>query len=69
MKKLRKTLLLVGLCLGLSGCGTTLDQHLVSGAAIGAGIGVATALATDEDPINGGAIGAGLGIVGGLIAF
>ena len=53
--------------LGLSACGHSTGERLVSGAGIGALGGAGIAAATHGDPLTGALIGGGLGLAAGAI--
>jgi hypothetical protein len=67
---LRKSLLpasLIGITLGLSGCGYTPGQRALSGGAIGAGTGAVIGAVTGTGPAGGALIGGALGAVAGAV--
>ncbi len=57
------------LALGLAGCAglNNTEQRVLSGGALGAGVGAAGAALTDGNPVAGGLIGAGVGAAAGYI--
>ena len=68
--KLRHFLLLitlVGMAVGLAGCGYTPGQRALSGGAIGAGTGAIIGAVTGTGPAGGALIGGALGAVTGAV--
>ena len=66
MRKLAMTIGATAL-LGLSGCGYSTGERVLSGGGIGALGGAGIAAATHGDPLTGALIGGGLGIAAGAI--
>ncbi len=60
-------LMLVGLALGLAGCGYNRGDRAVSGGLIGAGGGAAIGALTGGSPLAGAAIGGAAGALGGAL--
>ena len=57
--------ILLGLALGLAGCGYTPGDRAASGGLMGAGAGAAIAAATGGAPLVGALVGGAVGAVGG----
>jgi len=60
-------LMLVGMALGLAGCGNDPVTRGVSGGLIGAGAGAGIAAVTGGRPATGALIGGGVGAAGGAL--
>ncbi len=58
---------LIGVTLGLAGCGYTPGQRALSGGAIGAGTGAVIGAVTGTGPAGGALIGGALGAVAGAV--
>lgn len=62
-----KKAIIIGLCLGLAGCGYNPGERAVSGGAIGAGTGAIIGAGTGGSASTGALIGGAIGAIGGAV--
>lgn len=67
IRRLVVPLLLVGLALGLAGCGNSPGMRALTGGVIGAGAGAGIAAVSGGKPATGALIGGAVGAVGGAV--
>jgi hypothetical protein len=67
MKTTISAAMVVGLLLGLAGCGNSPGTRALTGGALGAGAGAGVAAITGGRPATGALIGGGVGAVGGAV--
>ncbi len=67
IKKPATLLVLVGMTIGLAGCGYSPGSRALSGGAIGAGAGSIIGAATGFGPAGGALIGGAAGAIGGAV--
>ena len=65
--RVKSMLLLLGVTLGLAGCGHTTGTRAVTGGLLGAGAGAGVSALTGGRPAPGAAIGGGVGALGGAV--